>query len=241
MRSKKRGARYQKAERAESLGNGHPRVTACPLHALEGRVAPCDEPTWRRIRREHQDRSVFINVPYGDFYHPTLSNLLATVKALRLRPLLAGTVIGRGKNRLCKICELIQHCSVCIHDLTWLEFQNMPMEFGMSLGLARFPIVLHGDRSEIDKYASNLRWFDDIAYYDYRKPETVISALLLGMSAPVARAILPRPIPSSETHERAKLMVYIRFLAEGILERLERRESLQQVEDFLENWDRKKR
>jgi hypothetical protein len=88
------------------------------------------------------ESNVFVNCPFDDNYLDLLRPLLFTIVDLGYRPRIAAERSDSGENRLEKICELIRHSKLSIHDLSRLkaararEFYrlNMPFELGIDYG-----------------------------------------------------------------------------------------------------------
>lgn len=88
------------------------------------------------------ETNVFVNCPFDDEYVSLLRPLLFTIAYLGYRPRIATERSDSGENRLDKICELIRHSQLSIHDLSRLkaararEFyrMNMPFELGIDYG-----------------------------------------------------------------------------------------------------------
>jgi hypothetical protein len=88
------------------------------------------------------ESNVFVNCPFDDKYLDLLRPLLFTIVDLGYQPRIAAERSDSGENRLEKICELIRHSKLSIHDLSRLksvrakEFYrlNMPFELGIDYG-----------------------------------------------------------------------------------------------------------
>jgi hypothetical protein len=86
--------------------------------------------------------NVFVNCPFDDKYIDLLRPLLFTIVYLGYRPRIASERSDSGENRLDKICELIRHSKLSIHDLSRLQAararelyrMNMPFELGIDYG-----------------------------------------------------------------------------------------------------------
>jgi len=90
-------------------------------------------------------RTVFLNVPFDLKYRPLFFSLIAGLTALGCEPHCVLEVPSAGRNRLDRICELIEACSASIHDLSRITLSgalrvpcfNMPFELGLAYATAR--------------------------------------------------------------------------------------------------------
>lgn len=123
---------------------------------------------------EVQNNQVFINCPFDNDYKSLLRPLLFTVCFLGLNPRIASESLNSSKNRIDKICELINLANYSIHDLSRCKTKkrnefvrmNMPFELGIDYGNSYFNhkdrnmLVLEGERYDYQKSLSDLSGVD---------------------------------------------------------------------------------
>lgn len=92
------------------------------------------------------DTSVFINCPSDEQYKALLYSIVFTTIASGFKPRAALQEYDGGTVRLEKICRLIRHSRLGIHDISRTELDtgsglprfNMPFELGLDLGARAF-------------------------------------------------------------------------------------------------------
>lgn len=202
---------------------GHHQHPNCPKHALDGDVSPCDKVIWTRICKNYSKTNVFLNVSYVKSYRSRLHTLVSLLENLGLNPMLANMEKREGASRLCKLCELIQHCKFCITDLSIAERHNMPFEAGMIFALGRRNIVLYGGPKLIghtklkvlDDRISNIKELDEIVYYDKNNIDTLAKNLLLRITnSPELLSLCPAPM---KKHDDSGYGKWINVLTEQII------------------------
>jgi len=196
------------------------RVPICPKHSYEGDFKPCDAKIWKRIADDYDQHKVFLNIPYTSAYKKRRHLLVAFLCQFGLIPVLASDKPREGTIRLCKLCELIQYCQFVISDISYVDRHNVPMELGLAFGLGRRHIVLFGGKKmrvvgknqvrTIDSRLSNIRWIDEIVYYDGNKSMYSLVRVLLRRwrESPSLRKILKARIPT-DRHEFEALITAI--------------------------------
>ena len=88
------------------------------------------------------NRTVFINCPFDPTYRRIFDAIVFSVCGLGFEPRCALDQDSGTEERLTKILNLIESCTFCIHDLSYMKIDprtrlprhNMPFELGLFLG-----------------------------------------------------------------------------------------------------------
>ena len=91
-------------------------------------------------------RELFINCPFSDDYKSFFEAIVFTTIFCGFYPRCAQESDDNSKNRLDKICDIIEDCEFGFHDISKVELDhdtslprfNMPLELGLFLAAKRF-------------------------------------------------------------------------------------------------------
>jgi len=158
-----------------------PDKTRKKLRALLPSWVPPDHPLFlnalaqRRIRRNFDERGIFLNIPYGPGYSKLEMAILSTVTAYDMNPRMARDR-SRMEVRLQKIVELMLSCPYGLTDLSYVKRMNMPLELGLLLAYGKETFV-----TTSRGYAS-LKSISDLNFCDLHHHGGSVGNLILGLS-----------------------------------------------------------
>ena len=123
-----------------------------------------------------REKSVFVNCPFDEDYHPLLRPLLFTIVNLDFTPRIALERSDSGELRLTKLVDLIRSSGFAIHDLSRMRAKeegqvfrlNMAFELGLNYGHRSFSgadppplfLVLERERHDYMKALSDISGVD---------------------------------------------------------------------------------
>lgn len=159
---------------------------------------------------EEYDRSVFLNCPFDEQYHPLFDAILFTVSACGFRLRCALEIQDSAETRIEKIQRIIKECRLGIHDISRTALDatsglprfNMPFELGLFLGAKCFGtptqrrkscIVLDVERFRYQKFLSDIAGQDPVAY-DPTKVDALIRKIRDWLKSQSPQADIPGPV-----------------------------------------------
>ena len=143
-----------------------------------------------RAPRELRRRSVFLNVPFDKGYERLFVTSIGVLVAIGRIPRCVLEIPETGDGRQARILDLIQSCSLSIHDLSRVGSPvrfNMPFELGIAFTLARTKnnhgfVVLEAERYRLQKTLSDMNEIDPGIHNS--TAEGLISCILSGLGKP---------------------------------------------------------
>ncbi len=133
---------------------------------------------------------VFLNVPFDDPYERLFLALISVLVAIGRIPHCVLEIQDMGQGRQARILELMQSCSLSIHDLSRVGLPvrfNMPFELGIAFALSRVKdghnfAILEAERHRLLQTLSDMNGIDPGIHGATVKG--VISCILSGLGKP---------------------------------------------------------
>jgi len=155
-----------------------PRVETCLR--FPGKPTPCEDEIWKKIQKSYLDKRIFIDIPYLEKYIPFMTAIWTTVVCCGLDPVFACDESVSSRERVCKICALIQTCKYAITDISKKRAiplrSNVTFELGMIASLGRHGRILIENKHNLEERISDFTIFEPIGY-DFNR-EKLIKELL---------------------------------------------------------------